>query len=174
MALSTLRLLYSEDAITERLDSISDELNRHYYGKDVIMVCVLKGAFMFFADIVRRCQFTPAVDFMRIASYHDASSPSDITLYKEVEISLENKHVLIVEDIIDTGHSLGFLQRYFMGKHVLSVATLALLDKTARREVDITVEYSCFTLKEDFFIVGYGLDCNEQYRELPALYSLTD
>ena len=173
MALSVLRLLHSEDSITKRLDSISNELNKHYYGKDVVMVCVLKGAFMFFADIVRRCQFTPAVDFMRIASYRDALSPSDLTLYKEVEVTLQNKHVLIVEDIVDTGHSLTFLQRYFMDKKVLTVATLALLNKTARREVDVTVEYSCFTMEEDFFVVGYGLDYNEQYRELPALYSLT-
>lgn len=169
MRIARLNLLFSEAQIAERLDELALSINKTYAGQPLVVICVLKGAFMFFSDLVKRLDCRPELDFVRLASYGQATSGGDVTFSKDVELSLEGKHVLIVEDIVDTGHSMEALLRRLATRGALSLRVAALLDKHERRETSVTVHFACFSLPAGF-VVGYGLDCAEQYRELPALY----
>lgn len=169
MRIARLNLLFSEAQIAERLDELALSINRTYAGQPLVVICVLKGAFMFFSDLVKRLDCRPELDFVRLASYGQGTSGGDVTFSKDVELSLEGKHVLIVEDIVDTGHSMEALLRRLATRGALSLRVAALLDKHERRETSVTVHFACFSLPAGF-VVGYGLDCAEQYRELPALY----
>lgn len=169
MRIARLNLLFSEAQIAERLDELALSINKTYAGQPLVVICVLKGAFMFFSDLVKRLDCRPELDFVRLASYGQGTSGGDVTFSKDVELSLEGKHVLIVEDIVDTGHSMEALLRRLGTRGALSLRVAALLDKHERRETSVTVHFACFSLPAGF-VVGYGLDCAEQYRELPALY----
>ena len=169
MRIARLNLLFSEAQIAERLDELALGINKTYAGQPLVVICVLKGAFMFFSDLVKRLDCRPELDFVRLASYGQGTSGGDVTFSKDVELSLEGKHVLIVEDIVDTGHSMEALLRRLATRGALSLRVAALLDKHERRETSVTVHFACFSLPAGF-VVGYGLDYAEQYRELPALY----
>ena len=167
-----LRLVYSREEIAARVREISAEVNRLYEGKDLVVVCVLKGAFMFFSDLVKELTVRPQLDFVRLASYCSGTrSAGDVMLVKDAELSLEGRHVLIVEDVIDSGHSMDFLLRLFAVRGAASLRLAVLVDKKERREIDVAPDFTGFTLKEGF-IVGYGLDYAENYRELPAIYEV--
>ena len=168
----TLRCVYSKEAIAERIRAIGAEINRLYEGEDLVAVCVLKGAFMFFSDLMKELTVRPRIDFVRLASYGSGTqSTGDVMLVKDVELSLEGKHVLIVEDVIDSGHSMDFLLRLFAMRGAASLRLAVLVDKRGRREVAVTPDFTGFTLDEGF-IVGFGLDYAERYRELPAVYEV--
>lgn len=170
----SLSLVYSTQEIAHNIEELATKINALYQGKNVAVICVLKGAFMFFADCVKHFTFSPTIDFIRITSYGSSSTRNnDILLTKDIEISIQNKHVLIFEDIVDTGHSAQFLLEYFRNRGALDVKIATLLNKTNRREIDVTIHFSCFTL-EDGFLVGYGLDYAEKYRELPCIYSINE
>lgn len=172
MRIKALKELYTEEQIQERIKDIARQLNEDYSGKDVVLVCVLKGAFMFFSDLVKHLTFQPEIDFVRLSSYGKGDSSSgSVEFSKDVEISLAGKHVLLVEDIVDTGNSMRFLQKRFLQREVKSLRIVALVDKVERRTDDICVDYSGFFLSSGF-IVGYGLDYAEQYRELPSVYTV--
>ncbi len=167
-----LRCVYSREAIDARVREIGREINVLYAGKPLVVVCVLKGAFMFFADLMKELTVGPQVDFVRLASYGSGmKSAGDVMLVKDVELPLEGKHVLIVEDVIDSGHSMDFLLSLFRVRGAASLRLAVLVDKKERREVAVTPDFVGFTLREGF-IVGYGLDCTEKYRELPAIYEI--
>ncbi len=158
--------------IVRAMDRLGREINAAYAdGSTVVAVCVLKGAFMFFADIVRRIKAPLRLDFVRLASYGDATNAGDLVFSKDVETSLTGRHVLIVEDIVDTGRSMDFLKRTFEERGPASVRIAALVDKHERREVELTVDFPAFTLEQGF-LVGYGMDCAERHRELDAIYEL--
>lgn len=168
----TLRCVFSREKIAERVRDIGAEINRLYAGKPLVAVCVLKGAFMFFSDLMKELTIRPQIDFVRLASYGSGTrTTGDVMLVKDVELSLEGKHVLIVEDVIDSGHSMDFLLRLFAMRGASSLRLAVLVDKRERREVSVTPDFTGFTLNEGF-IVGYGLDYAEQYRELPAIYEV--
>lgn len=169
MRIVGLNPLITEEVIEKRLDEIAAEINALYDGEPLVVVCVLKGGFMFFSDIVKRLKCRPELDFVRLASYGAHTSNSSINFTKDVELSLEGKHVLIVEDIIDTGHSMDFLFRQLGARGARSLRLAVLVDKHERREVPVTAHFVGFSVPSGF-LVGYGLDCAEQYRELPALY----
>lgn len=170
MVIKNLRVLISEEAIQNRVKEMAQEINALYKDEPLVVVCVLKGAFMFFSDLVRHLECRPQLDFVRLASYgQDSKSSRNITFTKDVEISLEGKHVLIVEDIVDTGHSMDFLLRQFQARGARSLRLAVLLDKHERREVPVTTHFIGFALPRGF-VVGYGLDYAETYRELPAIY----
>lgn len=170
MRITRLNPLLSEDQIQTRIDELAKEINEVYNGEPLVVVCVLKGAFMFFSDLVKRLKGMPQLDFVRLASYGDASESSHtVNFTKDVEIKLEDKHVLIVEDIIDTGHSMDFLIRQFRARGARSLRLAVLLDKKERRELPVTADFVGFALPSGF-VVGYGLDYAESYRELPAIY----
>lgn len=162
-------VVYSEEQIDARIRELADEINRDYAGKDLVVIGVLKGAFMFFSDLVKRLNMRPKLDFVRIASYGNSMS-SDERVYftKDVELPLQDKHVLIVEDVVDTGRSMDFLFGQLAARGATSIKLCALVDKYERRSADIKVDYSGFKLTEGF-IVGYGLDYAEKYRELPEI-----
>lgn len=167
-----LEMLFSRDAIAERVMELGACLNEDYRGRDAVFVCVLKGAFMFFSDLVRHIRVQPVLDFIRVASYGagDASTGL-ISFTKDVEVHIVGKHVLLVEDIVDTGRTAAFLRRRFQEGGAADVRMAALLDKRERRHISQEPDYAGFTVNEGF-IVGYGLDYAEKYRELPALYRL--
>ena len=172
MRITKLNPLISEEAIQKRVREMADEISVLYKDEPLVVVCVLKGAFMFFSDIVRHLSCKPELDFVRLASYGTASSSSrTVTFTKDVEIPLEGKHVLIVEDIVDTGHSMDFLFRQFQARGARSLRLAVLLDKHERREVPVTSHFVGFALPSGF-VVGYGLDYAERYRELPAIYEV--
>lgn len=164
------RVLYSQEIIRQRVQELADILSREYEGKDVVFVGVLKGAFIFLADLVRCMTIPHHIDFIRVASYGSGTvSSGKITITKDIEGSIEGKDVLIVEDIIDTGITLASLKGILDERKPKSLKICALVDKTARREVEIDADYVGFTM-EDGFVVGYGLDCDEQFRSMPEIY----
>ncbi len=173
--MGSLKTVYSKEAIQERVETLGREVSERYRdaAEPVVAVCVLKGAFMFFADLVRCLDFDPELDFVRLASYgQDTISQGKVLFSKDMEVSVQGKHVLIVEDIIDTGYTAQYLTKVLSARNPRSIAFCALVDKASRREVDIEIDFVGFSL-EGGFIVGYGLDYAENYRQLSSICELT-
>jgi hypoxanthine phosphoribosyltransferase len=165
-----LKLLFSKKEIAETVARLAQEISTDYADKRVVLIGVLKGAFIFLADLVRQLTIPAEIEFMRIASYgaHKESS-GEITIKKDIDISLEGKDVLVIEDIVDTGLSLTFLLDHLRAHNPSSLKVCALVDKRSRREVEVQVDYTGFGM-DDGFIVGYGIDFNEGYRALPEIF----
>ena len=171
--MSRLTPVITAEQIAERVEELGAEISRQYEGEPLVCICVLKGAFIFFADLVRHLTIGPELDFVRLASYgRGKSSSGQIVFSKDLEVSLEDKHVLIVEDIVDTGNSIKFLRHVFEKRGPKSLKICALVDKQERREIPLDIDFKGFTASG--FIVGYGLDYAEKYRELPAIYELVE
>ncbi len=169
-----MKEVFSAAVIRRRVEELAAQIDEVYRGETIVAVCVLKGAFPFFSDLVRAMKTDVLIDFVRLASYGDrASSSEHVQITKDVEISLEGRHVLIVEDIVDTGRSMDFLMRYFSSRGAKSIRLAALIDKKERREFSVHSDFAGFDLPSGF-IVGYGLDYAERYRTLPAIYELLD
>lgn len=172
MRTETLKTVLTEEQISKRVGELAADISAHYRDEPLVCVCVLKGAFMFFADLVRRLTIDPEIDFVRLASYGDKKSRSDEILFtKDMEVSIKDKHVLIVEDIVDTGHSMDFLTKVFQERRPRSVKICALVDKWARREIACGVDFPGFSV-QDGFLVGYGLDFAERLRNLSAIHEI--
>lgn len=168
----SMRCVYSAEDIARRVGELGAAINAEYAGKPLVVVCILKGAFMFFSDLVRELTVGPEVDFVRLASYGDGMRTSrSVSFTKDVELSLRDKHVLLVEDVVDSGHTIDFLLRQLKARGAASIKVAVLVDKQERREMFVTPDFVGFTLREGY-IVGYGLDCAEKYRELPAIYEI--
>ena len=169
------RLKQKVDAATvqARVAELGAAISRDYKGRDLVMVCVLKGAFLFFADLVRQVTIEPEIDFVRLASYGDSTSRGgEMRFTKDLEVAIHDKHVLIVEDIVDSGHSMAYLTHVFAKRGPKSLKICALVDKRERREIDLAVDYPGFEVNG--FLVGYGMDYAERYRELNALFELVN
>jgi len=167
-------LLYSRETIAERVKDLADRISCDLEGRDVVLVGVLKGAFIFLADLVRNLKIPHTVDFVRLASYGSGSvSSGTITFAKDIETDIRGKDVVIVEDIIDTGTSIAFLQEHLKERCPASLRICALIDKTERREKAVTADYVGFAVREGF-IVGYGLDFDEKFRCLPEIYVIKE
>jgi hypoxanthine phosphoribosyltransferase len=165
-----LKLLFSKKEIAETVARLAHEISIDYAQKKVVLVGVLKGAFVFLADLVRQLTIPVEIEFMRIASYGSKKESSgEIIIKKDVEISLEGKDILVIEDIVDTGLSLTFLLDHLRARNPSSLKVCALVDKKSRREVAVEVDYIGFEMDEGF-IVGYGIDFNEGYRALPEIF----
>lgn len=169
----TARLLFSEEDIAARVAELGEEIAAVYMGEPLVAVCVLKGAVYFFSDLTRAISREDLeMDFVRISSYGAGTVTSrQIRLTKDLECDVRDKHVLVVEDVVDSGHSLRFLLDLLANRGARSVRIATLVNKTERREVDVPVAFSGFML-DSGFIVGYGLDHAERYRALPAIYEL--
>lgn len=171
MYTDNLTLLYGEQEIQRRLDGLAEEITRHYAGEPLVVICVLKGAFMFFSDLVKRLDANVSVDFVRVASYGSGTeSTRNISFTKDIEISLQDKHVLLIDDIVDSGMTMSFLLQQFMARQAASISVAALISKKERREADVVVDFVGFEVSQKGYIVGYGLDYAERYRALPAIY----
>lgn len=160
-------ILFTEEAVAERVRELGAEITRDYEGKDLLVIGILKGASIFMAELVKRIDALVKIDFMAVSSYGTSSESSGVVrIIKDLDQSIEGRDVLIVEDIIDTGLTLVYLKTLLEGRKAASVKVAALLDKPDRHKVDIRADYLGFTVP-DHFIVGYGLDYAEQYRNLP-------
>jgi hypoxanthine phosphoribosyltransferase len=168
------RLLISRDDIAQRVGELAAQISKDYRGQDLVMVGILKGAFIFLADLVRALDFPVEIDFVRLMSYGDGTTSSgDVRITKDVELPLEGRHVVVVEDIVDIGYTLYYLRQHLAGRHPLSLKICCLIDKKERRAVDVALDYVGFTVEKGF-LVGYGLDCAEKMRTLPEVYELLD
>ena len=163
------RVLLSEEQLKKRVAELGAQLSEDYRDKNPTMVCILKGAIMFYTDLVRSMPIPLAMDFMAVSSYGSATKSSGVVqLRKDLDRPIEGMDVLIVEDIVDSGMTLSYLKRVFADRGAASVRIATLLDKPARRRVDLKADYFCFEIPDEF-VVGYGLDFDEKYRNLPDI-----
>jgi hypoxanthine phosphoribosyltransferase len=168
-----MQTLIAADNIQERVRTMGHEIRRDHPG-DLHLVCVLKGAFMFLADLLRALPDTTTIDFVAISSYGKSTrSSGEVRLLKDLDSGLEGRNVVIVEDIVDTGLTLTYLQDILRARGPQSLKTACLLSKPSRRKVDVKVDYVGFTI-EDKFVVGYGLDYAEKYRSLQYIGVIGD
>jgi hypoxanthine phosphoribosyltransferase len=163
-------VLITEEQIRAKVAELGALLSADYTGRSLTLVSVLKGSLPFMADLMREISVPVTIDLMEVSSYGGPSTETSglVRILKDLSASIEGKDVVIVEDIIDTGLTLNYLVRYLRGKNPRSLRICALLDKPARRLVDITIDYRGFTIP-DQFVVGYGLDYGEHYRNLPFI-----
>ena len=168
-----LHPLISREQIASIVRDLASRISGDYGQKELVLVCVLKGAFMFLSDLVRHLQMPVQIDFVRLASYGSGMKSSGrIEITKDIEVSVEGKDVIIVEDIIDSGRTIQFLKERLALSKPRTVKVCTLLDKKARREVEMEADYVGKEV-DDVFIVGYGIDFNEAYRNLPQIYYVT-
>ena len=168
------KLLLSRETIQDRVNVLATEISSDYAGKEPILIGILNGVVFFFSDLIRAMTIPCKIDFIRAASYgSDMNSSGTVRLTKDVEIPIEEKPVIIVEDIVDTGLTLRHLIKRIEDRNPESLKICALIDKQERREEEISIDYCGFHVKEGF-LVGYGLDHDEQYRYLPEIFILRD
>jgi hypoxanthine phosphoribosyltransferase len=163
-------ILLSTEQIQERIASLAREIERDHQGAETLhLVCVLKGAFVFLSDLARALRIPCTLDFMAVSSYAAGTTTTgEVRLLKDLDNALDGRHVVVVEDIIDTGLTLSYLLEIFKARGPKSLRTACLLSKPARRKVNVPVEYIGFEI-EDRFVIGYGLDYSERYRGLPYI-----
>jgi hypoxanthine phosphoribosyltransferase len=160
-------ILITEEQIRQRTRDLARQISRDYQGRDLLLICVLKGGIVFLVDLMRELTIPHSVDFMATSSYGDATESSGVVrILKDLENPIQGRHVLIVEDIIDTGHTLDYLTRILRERNPASLRVCTLLNKPDRREVHIVIDYLGFDIPNRF-VVGYGLDFGELYRNLP-------
>ena len=170
----TLKLLIPKEKIEHRVQQLAEQISHDYQDSRLVCIGVLKGAFVFLADLLRCLSIAPMVDFIQISSYSAGTTSSgSCTIVKPIGCDLNGKDVLIVEDIIDTGTTFYYLGDHIRSMYPRSVKICTLLDKQYRRSHDVAPDYWGFVINDEF-VVGYGLDCGEAYRWLPDIYALTD
>ncbi len=167
------RTMFTEEQIRRRVGELADQITGDYRGREnVLLLGILKGAFIFLSDLARRIDLPVTIDFMALSSYGSSTKTSGIVrVKKDLDGGLDGRHVLIVEDIVDTGLTLSYLVRNLRARGAASVEICALLNKLVADKVDVHVKYEGFTIP-DVFVVGYGLDCDERYRNLPYIAEL--
>ncbi len=162
-------VLFSEEQLARRVDEIAQQITRDYQGKEIVLISVLRGSFVFMADLVRRITLPCTVDFMAVSSYGSGTTSSgQVKIVKDLSEQIEGKDVLVVEDILDSGNTLSYLLKLLEARHPTSIRLCALLDKPERRTKPVAVQYCGFTIPDEF-VVGYGLDYDEKYRNLPYI-----
>ena len=164
-----LKVLLSEEEIKARVQVLGDQLYDAFHDKNPLFVGVLKGCFIFMADLVRAAQLKSELEFIGVSSYQNGTKSSGVVqITRDLQEDINGRDVIIVEDILDSGNTLEFLKKYLMAKGAASVTIVTLLDKPARREKAITADYAGFVVPDEF-VVGYGLDYAQQYRNMPYI-----
>jgi len=164
--------IISSDAIQHRIKELGQQITQDYKGRPLVMIGILKGAFIFLADLCRAVEIDMEIDFVRLHSYGSGmESDGKVRITKDIELDISGKDVIVVEDIVDTGYTLEYLIEVLKLHKPASVKICCLIDKKERRKVDVQVDYVGFDVKKGF-LVGYGLDYDERYRHLPAIYHL--
>ena len=164
-----LEIFFSEEQIQGRIDELAKKINQDYVGKDLVVVSVLRGSAIFTADLVRKIDLPLTMDFLAVSSYGAGTTSSgQVRILKDLSDSVEGRHIIIVEDILDTGNTLSYLTNMLAAREPASIKICTLLDKPSRRTADITADYVGFEVP-DAFVVGYGLDYDERYRNLPYI-----
>lgn len=160
-------VLYSEEQIQGKIKELGEMISTDYEGRNPLVICILKGAVVFMADLVKRITVPLEIDFMAVSSYGQSTKSSGVVkIIKDLDVPVEGRHVLIVEDIIDSGLTLTYLIDVLERRNALSISVVALFNKPARRTVELEPDYSGYILPDEF-VVGYGLDYAEKYRNLP-------
>lgn len=163
------KVLFSEEQIQARVVALGEAISRDFADGDVVLVGILKGAIVFFADLARAISVPVEMDFMAISSYGSATKSTGVVrILKDLDRDITGRHVIIVEDIVDSGMSLGFLKDNLASRGAKSISICVLLDKPSRRRTHVDVDYCGFEVPDEF-VVGYGLDYAERYRELPMI-----
>lgn len=163
------RILITREEISEAVKKLGQQITKDYAGKEPVMVCILKGAVMFYNDLIREIDLPLTMEFMAISSYGNSTKTSGVVnIRKDMDIDITGKDIIIVEDIVDSGMTLSFLKKVLANRNAASISIATLLNKPARRRIDLDVEYFCFNIP-DAFVVGYGLDYAEKYRNLPDI-----
>ncbi|WP_373665402.1 Hypoxanthine phosphoribosyltransferase [Sporomusa silvacetica DSM 10669] len=163
------KILFSETEVASRIKELGEAITQDYTGKEILMIGVLRGAVIFMADLARAIKLPVAIDFMAVSSYGSTTSSSGVVrILKDLDEDVENKHVLIVEDIIDSGLTLNYLMENLWSRKPASIKICTLLNKPDRRKVEVPIAYNGFTIP-DYFVVGYGLDFAEKYRNFPFI-----
>ena len=164
-----VEVLIPENVIEQRIKELADEIMRDYKDEDITFICVLKGATFFATQLAKKIKNHVELEFIQVSSYGEGTvSSGNIALKKDIETSIVGKDVIIVEDIVDTGHTLRYLLKYFNSKNPKTLKICALLDKPERREVEVKIDYLGISVPNKF-VIGYGLDYNEKYRNLPYI-----
>lgn len=162
-----IEVLLSEEEVNRRIQEIGDQISRDYAGKQVHLVCVLKGGSFFMCELAKRITVPVSLDFMSVSSYgKDTKSSGVVRIVKDLDEPLTDRHVLVVEDIVDSGRTLSYLLEMLKDRGPKDVRLCTLLDKPSRRVVDVKVDYTGFEIPDEF-VVGYGLDYDQKYRNLP-------
>ena len=163
------QILFTKEQIAKRVKELGAEISKDYAGKTPLVVCILKGSVLFFSDLIKEISIQINLDFMAVSSYGSATiSSGEVKMIKDLDNSIENRHVIIVEDIVDTGHTLSYLIKNLNARMPASVKVCTLLNKQCRRVVDLSPDYIGFEVG-DHFVVGYGLDYDEGYRHVPEV-----
>ena len=167
MAHYVKEVLISREEIDKMVTGLADRITKDYQGREVVMVGILKGSFIFMSDLVRKIDLPMVIDFMSVSSYYGGTKSSGVVkIVKDLDNDIEGKHVIIVEDIVDSGLTLGHLKEMLLTRNPASLAVCAAFDKPDRRKVDIAAEYTGSQIPDEF-IIGYGLDYDGKYRNLP-------
>ena len=164
-----INVLFSEEEVDARIRQMGEQISRDYAGREVHLICVLKGGSFFMCELAKRITVPVYLDFMSVSSYGSETKASGVVkIVKDLDAPLAGKDVIVVEDIVDTGHTLSYLLEMLKGREPASLKLCTLLDKPDRREVEVPVDYTGFVIP-DKFIVGYGLDYDQKYRNLPYI-----
>ena len=164
-----IEVLLTEKEVDEKIKAIGEQISKDYAGKEVHLICVLKGGAFFMCELAKRISVPVSMDFMSVSSYGSSTvSSGSIKIVKDLDESIQGKHVLIVEDIVDTGRTLSHLMKMLNDRNPASLALCTLLDKPDRRVTEVPVDYTCFQIPDEF-VVGYGLDYAQRYRNLPYI-----
>jgi hypoxanthine phosphoribosyltransferase len=162
-------ILFSEEVLTKRIKELAGEINKDYEGKDLVVVGILKGSVIFAAELIKNISIPCEIDFMAVSSYGSSTETSGVVrILKDLDNNIEGKDILVVEDIVDTGVTLTYLLKYLQARKANSIEIISLLNKQARRTSDLEVKYIGFEVP-DGFIVGYGIDYAEKYRNIPFI-----
>lgn len=161
------RVLISEEELDKKVREIAAQITKEYEGKELVIIGILKGSMMFVADLVKRIELPMELEFIAVSSYGKESETSGIvTLKKDIDTSIQDKHVIVVEDIVDSGYTLKYLKELLSDRKAASVKICTLLSKPSRRKAEIELDYTGFEIPDEF-VIGYGLDYAERYRNLP-------
>lgn len=163
------KVLIDEETLMNRVKELGEQITEDYRGKDLIVICILKGAILFTSDLVKEIKLPMAIDFMAVSSYGTSTKSSGVVrILKDLDIEIEGKHVLIVEDIVDTGLTLNYLVENLQTRKPASIKICCCLDKPERRQAPVKVNYVGFNIPDEF-VIGYGLDYAEEFRNLPFI-----
>jgi len=163
-----VNILINKAKLEKRIEELGKQIEKDYEGKDIVFIGILKGCVIFMSELAKHIKNNVSLDFMDVSSYEGTESTGNIVINKDIQNSIEGKEVIIVEDIIDTGRTLTYVLDHLMQKNPNSIKIATMLSKPSRRVLELNVDYIGFSV-EDKFIVGYGLDYNEQYRNLPYI-----
>ena len=162
------RVLITEQELHDKVAEMGAQISRDFRGKDPLFVGVLKGCFIFMSDLLRSVDIRCSMDFMAVSSYSGTKSTGAVKINKDLSEDIAGRHIIIVEDILDSGVTLNYLKQFLQQRGPASISIATLMDKPARRKAPVYADYSCFEIP-DAFVVGYGLDYNERYRNLPYI-----